>query len=584
MSDSELRSTLQSLQDQIDALESLNQPTPPPTTDNLLYYKNAISELAWLGIGSGLQINNGLLTVNLASGGSISVAYNSITGIPVSIDALDSLTPAADKLPYFDSSSTAALADLSSFARTILDDANAAAVRTTISAQALDATLTALAGLSTSADQTIYSTGADSFAMTTLSAFGRTLIDDADASAARTTLGIAIGSNVQAYDTELAQIAALSNPAADRILFYDVSGGGYAHLQMGTNISISGTTLNVSSGTATLGDGDYGDITVTVGGTVMTVDNDTITYAKMQNVSAQYRLLGRSSVGAGDPEEITTSAFILTLLDDAAASNARTTLGLVIGTDVQAYDAELAALAGLTSAADRLPYFTGSGTAALATFTAAGRAIVDDADASAQRTTLGLVIGTDVQAYDAELAAIAGLTSAADRLPYFTGSGTAALATFTAAGRALVDDADAAAQRTTLGLVIGTNVQAYLAGNTTVAIPFIIDGGGSTITTGVKGDLTIPFACTITEASLLADQSGSIVIDIWKDTYANYPPTVADTIVASAKPTISSATKAKDTTLTGWTKTIAAGDTLRFNVDSVTTLTRVTLTLVATKT
>lgn len=115
-------------------------------------------------------------------------------------------------------------------------------------------------------------------------------------------------------------------------------------------------------------------------------------------------------------------------------------------------------------------------------------------------------------------------------------------------------------------------------------INFIIDGGGSAITTGIKGDIEIPFACTINSWTILADQSGSIVVDVWKDTYANFPPTVADTITGTEKPTLSSAAKNQDLSLSSWTTSVAADDILRFNVDSITTVTRVTVAIKVTRT
>lgn len=137
----------------------------------------------------------------------------------------------------------------------------------------------------------------------------------------------------------------------------------------------------------------------------------------------------------------TITTFGKSLIDDAAASNARTTLGLVIGTNVQAYD-------------DKLTFLT---TASSDT-------------ANAFRALLGLVIGTDVQAFDAELTALAGLVSATDKAPYFTGSGTAALADFTSFGRLLVANADAAAARTDLGLGTSSTLNVGTSANQIVQL------------------------------------------------------------------------------------------------------------------
>lgn len=128
----------------------------------------------------------------------------------------------------------------------------------------------------------------------------------------------------------------------------------------------------------------------------------------------------------------------------------------------------------------------------------------------------------------------------------------------------------------------GTTTAWILAGSgiTSDSIQFVIDGGGSAITAGVKGDLEIPSDFYITHVTMLADTTGSIIVDLWSDTYANYPPTVADTVCGSSFPTISSATKSTNSTFTGWvTRTLLRGNTLRYNVNSAATITRCTISL-----
>lgn len=115
-----------------------------------------------------------------------------------------------------------------------------------------------------------------------------------------------------------------------------------------------------------------------------------------------------------------------------------------------------------------------------------------------------------------------------------------------------------------------------------VSIVYVIDGGGSVITAGQKGHLEIPFACTIDQWTILLDQSGSIQIEVWADTYANFPPTSADSINATPY-TVTTAVKAQGST-DPTNSVLTAGEILAYNVVSATTTTRATISLRAVKT
>lgn len=196
-------------------------------------------------------------------------------------------------------------------------------------------------------------------------------------------------------------------------------------------------------------------------------------------------------------------------------------------------DAELLAFAGLTSAADRVPYYTGLGTAALATFTAAGRALVDDADAAAQRVTLALVPGVNVQVYADILNALTvhGTDTA---FPVFTGGSTVAMRTLTAQlplhvtnGNGVLGDPDftidaattlaagsmSAADKAKLdgiasGATVYTNETAQDAVGgiltDTATIDFTYDDAGDQITADVKND-------SITDAKLRNSAALSVI-------------------------------------------------------------------------
>lgn len=319
--------------------------------------------------GAGVSVaRQGLVGIlDITGGGTGAVdSVNGQTGVvvltatDVGADASGAAAAAQAASDPVGAASAAGAAAVAIAAADATSKANAAQAAATAASQPLDSDLTALAGLAVAADTLPYGSGSHAMSLTPFTAAGRALVDDADAAAQRTTLGLGTAATHPTGDFDAAGAAAAAQAASQPL------------------------------------------------------DSDLTAIAALS-----------------------TTAFGRGLLALADAAALRTSGGLVIGTDIEAHDTDLTTIAGLAPSNDDLIQRK----AGAWTNRTIAQLLADLAAA-----------GTTFQPLDSDLTAIAALASAADRVPYATGAGTWALSPLTAAGRALIDDASAAAQVTTLGL------------------------------------------------------------------------------------------------------------------------------------
>lgn len=356
----------------------------------------------------------------------------------------------------------------------------------------------------------------------------------------------------------------------------DASAPG-AHTHPHTDITDWDEAVQDTVGAAIVA-GNNIDVTYSDGAGTITIDVETLTSADLTDFATAVDERARDALGTA----LTAGTGISIAVDDALDTITITATGAVVGThthphgDITDWDEAVQDTVGAAIVAGNnidVTYSDGAGTITIDVETLTSADISDWAEAVQDTVGAAIVAGNNID------------------VTYNDGAGTITIDVESLTSVDVTDFTEAAQDAVGAILVNGTGVDltysdatpsitaALTAAARTSTLNFVIDGGGSVIATGIKGDLVVDFAGSINRVTALADQSGSIQVDIWKDSYANFPPVDADSITASAPVVISSATKSQDSTLTGWTTSFSAGDVLRFNVDSVTSITRCTIAL-----
>lgn len=295
----------------------------------------------------------------------------------------------------------------------------------------LSANLQAVSGLTSAANKGIQFTGSGTAGVYDLTTAGKALLDDANAAAQRTTLGlgalsteasvttsqVAAGTLVTASETIGSNDNDTTIPTSAAVKAYADSVGGSGNKFQ--TIAVAGqdnVVADTSTDTLTLAAGSNVTITTTAG-------TDTVTIASSGGGGGSKHVIQNSGTGLTARANLNFDGTHVIATDDSGNNQSDITLS-----------ANLQAVSGLTSAADKGIQFTGSGTAGVFDLTAAGKALIDDASASAQRTTLGL----------GPLATLAATT--ASRALVSDGSGIVSAATTTSAEIGYVNGVTSAIQ------------------------------------------------------------------------------------------------------------------------------------------